>query len=332
MQLKSIHIGVGGRGQWPVKLMSRDPRWHPVALVDLNESALKEAGNITGLSDDVHYKELQAALAAHPEAEVVVVVTPSALHARFIDEALDAGRHVLVEKPFTNSMDDAERLVEKAQGLGLKIVVSQNYRFSPTERAVQRLVHEQAFGAPSYAEIIHHRYRPEVRAFTMDQPMLYEMSVHHFDSLLAFFAPRRPVAMTARSFNPPWSKYPGPAAVSAIIELEGPIVVTYLGTFTSQSTRWTNRIECEHGAICWGAGEPLRAIRPGGRDSEAETLPVEDGKLSQEMQILDAFYRYIEEGVEPEISGRNNLETMRLVCGCITSSEEGQTVRFTKNR
>ncbi len=327
-QLKSIHIGVGGRGLWPVKLMSADPRWQPVALVDVNEDALAEGGKITGLDGGAHYADLKTALDQHPEADVVVVVTPSALHARFIEEALDAGRHVLVEKPFTNSMDDAERLVRKAERSGLKLVVAQNYRFSPTERAVQRLIREKAFGEPSYAEIIHHRYRPEVRAFTMDQPMLYEMSVHHFDSLLAFFEPRRPTAMTARSFNPPWSKYPGPAAVSAIIELEGPIVITYLGTFTSQSTRWTNRIECEHGAICWGAGEPLRVIRPGTRDAEAELLPVDEGMPEREAQIIDAFYRYITLGEEPEISGRNNLETMRLVSGCITSSKEGRTLRF----
>src|SRR5690606_16242933 len=102
----------------------------------------------------------------------------------------------------------------------------------------------------------------------------------------------------------------------------------YLGTFTSQSTRWTNRVECERGALCWGASEPLRVIHPGGSEATAERLPIDEDQPTREAQILDALYQYIVQGIEPDISGRNNLRTMQLVTGCITSTEEGRIVRF----
>ena len=318
-RLKSIHVGVGGRGTWPVKLMTADPRWQPVALVDVSRENLQAARQMSGLSEKDLYADLGKAIEEHPEADAVVVVTPSALHAQFIETALRAGKHVLTEKPFTNSEDDARRLVAMAEEKGLAIVVAQNYRFRPVERMVQKILRERTYGEPSYMTLIHHRHRPEVRSFTMAQPMIYEMSVHHFDSILAMFG-RRPKAVTANSFNPPWSKYPGPAAVQALIELEGPVYITYLGTFTSMSNSWTNRIECEKAAVSWSTEPALRVTYPDGRVTE---IPVSEEVVSPEQQILDQFYDQIVSGRESEVSGRNNLATMQLVQAAIRSSEQG---------
>lgn len=201
----------------------------------------------------------------------------------------------------------------------------QTIHFRPTERAVASTLQDGSLGEPSYATIVHHRHRPEVGAFTMDHPMLWEMSVHHFDSILAMFG-RAPLRACARSFNPPWSKYPGLAAVQTLIELEGPVYVSYVGTFTSHNEVWENRVECENGALVWGPQAPLHVLSPGGRELRQVPLPAETRTDTQ--QIVDQFFAYVTEGAEPGISGRRNLATLRLVDASVRSSTENRIVHL----
>ncbi len=320
-----IHVGTGGRGQtWVETIHACKDEFEQVALVDIDHHFLQTARERSGLPQSACFSSLSEAM-TEVDAEVVIVVTPSPLHAKFCHMALDAGKHVMVEKPFTNRWQDAVDLVRKAGDQALKLVVTHNYRYTPPERVIQRLIKEEIYGKPGYMTLIHHRYRPQVRSFTMDDPMIYEMSCHHFDSILAFFGDRAPSQIAAKGFNPSWSRYPGPAAASALIELEGGIQVCYLGTFTSMDNQREYRIECSEGAIAWDE-EGIRAIRPGGQ--EIISIPVSKAEKLPETQIAEDFYRYVTEGVEPPISGRQNLKTMQLVCGAIEASRRGQIVHF----
>ena len=49
--LRSIHVGTGGRGTWPIDVVVADPNWEPVALVDVDETALQNAREKTGLGE-----------------------------------------------------------------------------------------------------------------------------------------------------------------------------------------------------------------------------------------------------------------------------------------
>jgi len=321
MSLRVIHVGVGGRGEWPLRLMRGDPFWRSVALVDSNQATLGIAAAAAGLGPERCFGDLSAALAA-VEADAVVVITPSALHGRFVQEALHAGKHVLVEKPFVHDLGEARRLVEQAEAVGLCLVVAQNYRFGAPQRTMRRLLAEEAFGPAGYSSVIHHRYRPHPRAFTMAHAMLIEMSVHHFDDMLAVFS-QAPTALTARSFNPPWSAYPGAAAVQALITFGQGLECLYEGTFTSHDDRFEWRIECRDAALCWDGGASLSAVAGGG---QRLAVALDDVPGPPEARILDAWRRYILHGEDPEISGRANLATLAMVDAAITSSREGRTV------
>jgi predicted dehydrogenase len=328
MTLRVIHAGVGGRGEWPLRLMRDDPAWQSVALVDVNPAALQVAAREAGLDGERCFATLEAALHG-VEADAVAVVTPSALHGHLVRQALLAGKHVLVEKPFVHDYDEACALVDLAEQANVRLVVAQNYRFMAPERTLRRLLAEGAFGPPGYSSLIHHRYRPQPRAFTMPHAMLLEMSVHHFDDMRAVFG-LPPLAITARSFNPPWSAYPGAAAVQAVITFQGGLECCYEGTFTSHDDRFEWRIECRDAALCWHSAAPweagtLYAVSGGQRwPLEMDSVP---GPAEQ--CILDAWRAYIEHGSEPEISGRANLGTMAMLAAAMVSSQEGRTVEVT---
>jgi predicted dehydrogenase len=282
---------------------------------------------MAGLPPRACYGSFGAALAEHgAEADGVVVITPSSLHGGFVRQALEAGKHVLVEKPFVHHLAEAEELVGLAESRGLCLVVAQNYRCAPRQGALQRLLATREYGPPGFATFLHHRYRPDPRAFTMPHSMLLEMSVHHFDDFRFVFG-GEPAAISARSFNPPWSRYPGAAAVQALIEWPLPdnreFAIAYTGTLASTSDRMECRVECERGALIW-EGPALSLIPTGTREKQRLETP-DDGRTS-EQRVADLWRDYILEGHEPSISGRQNLGTLRLIDAAIRSSETGQRV------
>ena len=326
--LKVIHVGVGGRGAWPVQHFASDrSRWAPVALVDVNQAALDAAAGMADLPPEACFASLDEALdGAGRDADAVVVVTPSALHGRFVRQALEAGKHVFVEKPFVHRLDEAQQLVALAEQRRLCLVVAQQYRYRPPQQALRRLLQEATYGPAGYGTFVHHRHRPDPRAFTMPHSMLLEMSVHHFDDFRCIFD-ADPVAITARSFNPPWSRYPGAAAVQALIEWHTPtapdFTLAYTGTFTSANDALECRLDCERAALFWdnaGVG-----VIPAGERTRTP-LPLPEGTSRTEGLVADAWLAYIRGGPEPPTSGRHNLGTMRMLDAGIRSSETGTRI------
>lgn len=83
--------------------------------------------------------DLTAAL-ARPELDVVVICSPSAVHAEQTEQALLAGKHVLVEIPLAMNYSDAERLTRLAEQRGLTLMVAHTHRYGPAIREVQRRI------------------------------------------------------------------------------------------------------------------------------------------------------------------------------------------------
>jgi len=86
------------------------------------------------------------ALVAHPEVDAVYVATPHPMHHHDALLALRAGKHVLVEKPFTMTAAEAEELVAEARARGLFLMEAMWARFLPHMREVQRLLADGALG------------------------------------------------------------------------------------------------------------------------------------------------------------------------------------------
>ncbi|HEV2126610.1 MAG TPA: Gfo/Idh/MocA family oxidoreductase, partial [Chloroflexota bacterium] len=168
------------------------------------------------------------------------------------------------------------------------------------------------YGTPHLIDLINHRYRPEPR--TLDYPfaMVWDMSCHHFDNLVALFGP---VAwVTAVSHSAPWSAYPYDAGVSAVLEFQRGLVCTYQLTHQATVSDYRFLVQTERGGLEWDGRQWRFRARPNrhlGRNSE--TVPLESvATVRSEQGVVDDWYRYIVEGVEPGISGRHNLETLAV--------------------
>ena len=75
--IRTIHVGVGRRGRWPLEVLTADPRFIPSALVDVSPELLADAQALTGLDESVSFSHLEIALAT-VQTDAVIICTPTA--------------------------------------------------------------------------------------------------------------------------------------------------------------------------------------------------------------------------------------------------------------
>ncbi len=133
------------------------------------------------------------ALLADPMIELVVVNTPSYTHYEYAKQAIQAGKHVIVEKPFTATSAHARELVELASARNVKITVFQNRRFDSDFMTVQDIIHQGILGDILEAEFHYDRFNlalsPKAHKETPGPAVgcLYDLGPHLIDQALSVF-------------------------------------------------------------------------------------------------------------------------------------------------
>ena len=216
--LRILQVGMGSWGRdWASRVLPEVPGVELAGCVDPDPTARKLAGATVGLPARRIFARLEEGLAAvEPDAVLVTTILPG--HVPVARAALEAGKHVLVEKPFAPSVAEGRALVELAAERGLTLMVSQNYRFFPAVLAVADLVRNGELGRLHGISIDFRRYSSFALSgpsahFAYEQPLLVDMSIHHFD-LLRMILGREPARVTCEAWNPPWSGFAGPPAES----------------------------------------------------------------------------------------------------------------------
>ena len=98
-------------------------------------------------------------LLAEPEVDAVSICLPVHLHAPATVDALEAGKHVLCEKPMARSAAEAQAMVEAARRTGKKLMVYYRRRFSPAGRRAKEIIDAGELGRIYYSKLVFHRWR-----------------------------------------------------------------------------------------------------------------------------------------------------------------------------
>jgi predicted dehydrogenase len=350
--LRIIQAGMGGWGRdWAKNVIGfkRGGEVGIVACVDADPASLDRARKELPLRSGSYFQSLGEAFAA-TSADAVLVTANLPGHVPLAMEALRAGKHVLLEKPFAPSLDEARQVVELAEHRGLVLMISQNYRFFPAVQVVRELVRSgdhspqsgQALGEVGAVSIDFRRYansaaREGHRHYALDQPLLADMAIHHFDLMRAVLG-QEPVEVDCRAWNPPWSNFEGPATAFATITFDGGAVISYRGSWVSPGpkTNWAGewRMDCRGGEIAWTSRDDFGAladrvtVRPPGKRPRRLELPT----LSHidRAGCLHAFAQAVATGEQPESSGRENLRSIALMAAAIESARTGKPVRVAR--
>ena len=114
MTVRIIHVGLGGwGGNWARTAIPEVTEVEVVGIVDPVPATLLAVREDLGLPESAAFASLTEALAA-VTADAVVITAPAVTHVPLALEALEAGKHVLVEKPFANTTDEAAVAVRRA--------------------------------------------------------------------------------------------------------------------------------------------------------------------------------------------------------------------------
>ena len=149
-------------------------------------------GDVSGVLPDVEVVSDPKALATHPDIDLVVIASPNETHAPLAEAAMRAGRNVVVDKPFTITVDEARHLATVAREKEVVLSVFQNRRWDSDFLTVQDAIHQDLIGKIVLFESRIDRYRPEVRDRWREVPgpgagLLYDLGPHLIDQTLLLF-------------------------------------------------------------------------------------------------------------------------------------------------
>src|SRR6266516_6055503 len=338
MTLRIIQVGMGGWGRnWTKYVVSQNKNVKLVACVDAVPEMLEVAQKELSVPVERCFTSLEEAFAS-VDADAVLITASLQGHVPVALEALNAGKHVLLEKPFAPTVAEAQSVVDVAAQQGRVLMISQNYRYYPAVRAVHKLISEGTLGPVGTVNLDFRRYsnratRESNIHYRIWQPLLVDMAIHHFD-LMRMLLGQEAVHINVQSWNPLCSNYVEAAAGSATITFEGGAVVNYRGSWvsTTPQTNWAGEwhIECAGGEIIAtsrGDKPDYVAIRPLGK--RLRTLKLPEVPLRDRHGTLAAFVQAVRTGEEPETSGRRNLKTLALMLAAVESAVSGQPMAIT---
>jgi scyllo-inositol 2-dehydrogenase (NADP+) len=132
-------------------------------------------------------------LLADPTIELVIINTPNYTHYEYAKKALQAGKHILVEKPFTASSAEAKELFDLARSVGKKAFVYQNRRWDSDFLALKSVVDSGDLGKLNEVHLRFDRYRATIGPKTFkEEPvpasgLLYDLGPHLLDQAISLF-------------------------------------------------------------------------------------------------------------------------------------------------
>jgi predicted dehydrogenase len=187
-----VKFGVVGYGYWGpnvVRNLDHLEEAEVVAVCDKSAAARKK---VARAYPDVRVTDNAAELMSSPEIDAIAVVTPVWTHYELAKAALQNGKHVFVEKPFTSSADQAQELIDLAARKNLKIMVDHTFLFTGAVTKIKQLLQEGALGKLYYYDST----RVNLGLFQHDVNVVWDLAPHDL-SIIDYLIQRTPEAISA---------------------------------------------------------------------------------------------------------------------------------------
>jgi len=144
---RSWRLGLIGCGRFGGFCLERLRGWERIRAVAATDVIASSAGKVArefGIEASAGVEELLA----RPDVDVVLISTPPDTHYSTTLQALQAGKHVICEKPLALTVEHADEMIEAARSAGRLLVVNHMLRYSPLLEMVRRIIESRALGEP----------------------------------------------------------------------------------------------------------------------------------------------------------------------------------------
>jgi predicted dehydrogenase len=171
IMLRAGVLGAGHLGKIHLRLLQESDKYELVGFYDADIINGKKVSAEFGYTYFDNINELIASV------DVVDIVTPTLSHYECAKKAMESGKHIFIEKPITNTLEEAEELLELEVKFGVKGQVGHVERFNPAFTAVKNAIHEPMF-------IETHRLA-EFNPRGTDVPVVLDLMIHDIDAILS---------------------------------------------------------------------------------------------------------------------------------------------------
>jgi predicted dehydrogenase len=300
------------------------------------------------------YREYQDLLAS-PDIDAVSIAVPNALHAPVTIEALQAGKHVLVEKPLARNAAEGRSMIAAAEQAGKVLMISFNHRQRNDVQWLRRYIESGALGKIYYAKAYWMRRKgiPGLNSWFVNKEQagggpLIDLGVHVLDIAMFLLGEPKPLAVSASTyaeFGPrglkgwEWKQSTGASVhyevedlATAFIRLEG-------GTTMLLEASWATHSSAgdDYGVVIYGTeGGAELTIKNYGHENtvrlftDVHGLPYDSmpaiPRGGGHVQVVERFVAAILDGAPAIPGAREGLRRAEVIDACYASATAGREV------
>ncbi len=282
--MSPIGLAVIGAGYWGPNLVRTALSTPVLRLEWLCDLDTQRAQAVLGLRSAVGVTSSYDQVLADPAVAAVAIATPAATHFDLVRAALEAGKHVLVEKPLTATAAEGQKLAGLARRSGLVLMCDHTYCYTPAVRRIRELIRGGEIGEVQFVDSV----RINLGLVQRDVDVLWDLAPHDL-SILDFVLPEHavPVAVAAHASDP----------IGA-----GRACLAYLSV-------WLSTGALAHIHVNWLSPTKIRTTVFGG---SRRTIVWDDMNPAQRLAVHDRGVDGLEAGSLPPDERRQALISYRL--------------------
>ena len=188
----TLKIGVVGYGYWGPNVVRNFYNVPNASVVSVADVSPKSLERVRAVYPSMEVSTNADDILTNPAIDAVAIVTPISHHYPLAKKALENGKHIFVEKPFTASVAEAESLIELAERKNLKIMVDHTFLFTGAVRKIRELIDNATLGKLYYYDST----RVNLGIFQHDSNVVWDLAPHDL-SIIDYLIPDPPSAVVA---------------------------------------------------------------------------------------------------------------------------------------
>jgi predicted dehydrogenase len=342
-------IGLVGAGWWSekhLKAWSHIPGAEIKALCDPNEERLQARAAEFGVTSNHLYRGISEML-ENADIDIVDIVTGPDTHLELVRCAAASGKHILCQKPFAASMREAEEMVRIAKEAGVRLMVTENWRWLQPFQLIKKVIEAGTLGTLHSARYIHtDYYTPRMESGTiLPQPffrempklLFFEMGPHWFDTWRFLFGTPERLYAEIQRVSPHIA-----GEDSGIVVMGYDHFCGYLDASWATRQKLDRPLGTEVGPVHLeqlvidGSEATLKMYTSGkivvvNKDGASEHIFADSTKLDHEeshIRLQAHFLECLQSGEVFATEGRDNLITLSMVFGVYESAAKHEPIKI----
>ncbi len=297
-------IGVGSMGKNHARIYSE---LNNVSLVGISDTDAGRGVEVSKSYNVKLYKNYKDLLKLGPDA--VSIAVPTVFHKKVAMDAIEADCHVLLEKPITDNIKDAEEIIKKAEKRGVKLMIGHIERFNPVVSQIKKMISDQDIITISITRV--GPLPPRMK----NVGILIDVAVHDIDIIRH---------ITGSEFD---------KVLSLVSEREDTALISFRmknGILAHINTDWLTPFKVREIRIAtkekFIVGDLIsqKLTEYGKYSADGSFVVKEIGMMHQEplKQEIRAFISSIKNNTEPPVTGGDGLEALKTAMKCLKCSDE----------